>query len=95
LEGAKTKRLAIRSCVVCRSATAKGDLLRIVRTADGVVKIDPTGKASGRGAYICRSADCIAGAIKRKRLDRALRTAVPAGIYEELNALASEQARGS
>jgi hypothetical protein len=79
--------MAIRSCVTCRSATGKSDLLRIVRATDGIVKIDPTGKASGRGAYVCRSAECIAGAVKKKRLDRALRTSVPAAIYEELSAL--------
>ena len=78
------KRIAIRSCVTCRSATGKRDLLRIVRATDGTVKIDPTGKASGRGAYVCRSEECISGAAKKKRLDRALRVNVPIDIYEEL-----------
>ena len=73
--------------MTCRSATSKSDLLRIVRVTDGIVRIDPTGRASGRGAYVCRAAECIAGAVKKKRLDRALRTSVPAAIYEELSAL--------
>ncbi len=62
----------------------KKGLLRIVRTKDGAISLDPTGKMSGRGAYICRDAECIEKARKRKSLERALKCAIPAEIYDSL-----------
>ena len=84
LQSHKARRTAVRSCVACRSSGGKTGFIRIVRGADGVVRIDPTGKAPGRGAYVCRSVRCVAAAAKGKRLDRALRAAVPAAVYDEL-----------
>jgi hypothetical protein len=78
------KKRPIRTCVACRSSDEKKELLRLVRTAAGEVAIDPTGKKPGRGAYVCRSAECIAVAVKKKRFERALRTVVPAKLIEEL-----------
>lgn len=63
-----------RTCVACRGKAAKRDLLRVVRASDGAVKIDPTGKAPGRGAYVHREAACAKVAIERSALARALRT---------------------
>ncbi|MGQ9572372.1 MAG: RNase P modulator RnpM [Dehalococcoidia bacterium] len=63
-----------RTCVACRHTTAKRDLVRIVRTLQGRVEIDPTGKKSGRGAYLCKAQHCWQLALKKDRLDYALKT---------------------
>ena len=62
----------------------KKGLLRIVRTKGGAISLDPTGKMSGRGAYICKDAECFEKARKRKSLERALKCAIPAEIYDSL-----------
>ncbi len=66
-----------RSCVGCRKATTKSELIRIVATPEGVV-VDSTGRKNGRGAYICRSAECWEAALMKNRLSRALRTGISA-----------------
>lgn len=78
------KKRPIRTCVACRTSGDKRGLLRVVRGADGVISIDPTGRKPGRGAYICYSSACVAAAKKKKGFERALRTAVPASFFEEL-----------
>jgi uncharacterized protein len=72
------RRIPQRTCVVCRSTTAKRELVRVVRTPDGGVEIDLTGKANGRGAYLCNSIDCWDSALKRDRLSTALKVKVSA-----------------
>lgn len=69
----RPRRLPQRSCVACRTTTAKRDLVRIVRLPTGAVEVDPTGKKSGRGAYLCRRVACWEEALKRTRLSKALR----------------------
>ncbi len=64
-----------RSCIGCRKVTAKGELVRIVATPEGVM-VDETGRKNGRGAYICRSMECWEAALKKDRLRRALRTGI-------------------
>ena len=76
------KKPVLRSCAVCREKKEKKDLLRIVRRPTGEVEIDPTGKKSGRGAYICKSAECIGLAKKSKRLNVALKTEVPDEVFQ-------------
>jgi predicted RNA-binding protein YlxR (DUF448 family) len=66
-----------RSCVACRTARPKRELLRIVRTPTGEVLADPTGKQAGRGAYVCRDTDCLTIAIDKGALRRALETPLP------------------
>jgi len=78
------KKRPIRTCVACRSSDEKTDLLRVVRTAAGELLIDRTGKKPGRGAYVCRSAACVAAAVKKKSFERALRTPAPAELAQEL-----------
>jgi predicted RNA-binding protein YlxR (DUF448 family) len=73
-----------RSCVHCRSSRDKRDLLRVVRTPSGDVTYDATGKANGRGAYVCHDEACITGAMGRGGLSRALGTNVPVTLAEEL-----------
>lgn len=62
-------------------------MVRIVRTPTGEVVVDPTGKAPGRGGYVCKNAECIQQARSGKGLERALKTAVPATVYDSLTTL--------
>lgn len=71
-------------CVGCQEMKAKRDMIRIVRTPEGEILIDPTGKRSGRGVYICPRQDCLAQALKRKALAKALNTVIPAEIIDSL-----------
>ncbi|MCL5283122.1 MAG: YlxR family protein [Armatimonadetes bacterium] len=84
----KARHIPIRTCVACRTTGDKRGLIRIVRSPDGKVQVDPTGKQNGRGAYICYSSRCIQLAQKQKRLERALRAPIPPTILEELIRLA-------
>ena len=61
-------------------------MIRVVRTPEGIVKIDPTGKAAGRGAYLCKKPECFKAALKRRQFDRAFKTKVPIDIYDRINA---------
>lgn len=63
-----------RTCIACRTSGDKRGLLRIVRSPEGVVELDLRGKKAGRGAYICRQADCWEQALKKGRLETALKT---------------------
>jgi predicted RNA-binding protein YlxR (DUF448 family) len=65
------KKIPMRMCVACREMQAKKDLMRIVRTDDGLI-LDLTGKRNGRGAYLCRKEACLEKAIKTRALERAL-----------------------
>lgn len=84
------RKVPIRTCVTCRESSAKKKLVRIVRGTDGEIRIDPTGKMPGRGAYLCSSRECIALAIKANKLGRALRCDIPAHLREELQKLVVE-----
>ena len=78
------RRTPARSCVACRTVRPKRELVRIVRRPDGSVALDPTGRAPGRGAYVCDDERCIAGAVGKGGLGRALRTPIPAGVRDGL-----------
>jgi hypothetical protein len=71
--GLRPKHVPQRMCVACRQTDAKRGLIRLVRTTDGRVEVDPTGKRRGRGAYLCHNPDCWEAALKRRGLERALR----------------------
>jgi uncharacterized protein len=75
--------------VECRTARDKRDLLRIVRAPDGSIAVDPTGRANGRGAYVCRDDGCIGGAFAHGGLARALGTSVPLSVGDELRRIVS------
>lgn len=79
----KTKKIPMRSCIVTKEKCEKRDLLRIVRTPEGNVIVDITGKANGRGAYLKKTVEVINSAEKTKILERVLETPVPSSIYEE------------
>ena len=78
------KSLPQRTCIGCNSKKNKNELIRIVKNKDGNISIDRTGKASGRGAYICDSIECLEKAIKSKRLERTFETKISDEIYENL-----------
>ena len=94
--GVAANRQPQRTCVVCRSTTAKRALHRIVRSPTGSVSYDPTGKAPGRGAYLCGQPACLQTALRRHSIQRALKvtdTAAADGAVGALrNALESEAA---
>jgi hypothetical protein len=72
-KGQRPRHIPQRTCVACRRTDAKRGLIRLVRTAEGGIAIDPTGKHQGRGAYLCNNRMCWQTALKRKQLERALR----------------------
>lgn len=75
-KGPRPKHVPQRTCVACRQVRDKRDLVRIVRAVDGQVLLDPTGKRSGRGAYLCRERACWELALKKKILEHALQTTI-------------------
>jgi hypothetical protein len=72
----RPKHIPQRTCVGCRQTKPKRELIRIVRTEGGSAEIDPTGKRSGRGTYLCKAKGCWEAGLKKERLDRALRTKI-------------------
>ncbi|NCO65571.1 MAG: YlxR family protein [Solirubrobacter sp.] len=88
---AQAKKLPQRTCTGCREIKPKKALIRIVRTPEKNIIVDPTGKANGRGAYICPRKECLEAAIKSKRLSKALEVEIRPEelkkLEEELEAL--------
>lgn len=78
------KHVPIRSCIVCRQQRDKAELLRIVRKPDGEIVLDGTGRESGRGAYVCRSGECMYNAIKKRALNRVYKQQLDNSVYERL-----------
>ncbi|HXN89922.1 MAG TPA: YlxR family protein [Candidatus Sulfotelmatobacter sp.] len=74
----------MRTCVACRQEAGKRELIRVVRNPEGVVALDPTGRAPGRGAYLHASPECVEMARKRRALDRALGAIVQPEVWSEL-----------
>ena len=81
------KKIPCRTCIITKEKLPKQELIRVVRTPDGNVCVDTTGKANGRGAYLKLSNEVIEKAKKSKALDRHLEVEVPDSLYEELYAL--------
>lgn len=88
------KKIPIRQCIGCRERRPKRELVRVVRSPEGVVSLDRSGKANGRGAYLCRDAACLHLAVKSNALARALEATVPESVLERL-AKELEQDNGS
>ena len=78
------KKIPLRQCVGCCERKAKGELLRVVRTPEGEIELDFTGRKNGRGTYICPNTECLKKVIKSKRLERTLEVAIPSEVYEAL-----------
>ena len=81
------KKIPMRRCVATQESLPKKDLIRVVRTPQGIVEIDDTGKKNGRGAYLKRSVEAVELAKKKKVLDRSLECSVPEEIYETLKGM--------
>ena len=79
--------VSTRMCTVCREMKPKAELVRVVKPKESAAAIDLTYKAEGRGAYVCKSGECIAGAKKRRVFERAFKGAIAPQIYEELENL--------
>ena len=73
-----------RTCVSCRTERQKRDFVRVVRAPDGSVAIDNTGRANGRGAYLCADQSCWPDALKKKSIERALGVSLPAEVRAQL-----------
>jgi len=82
----KQKKIPQRMCVGCQTMKAKKELLRVVRTPEGAILLDPTGKKSGRGVYVCPREECLAAAVKAKRLEKALEHPISQEVLEQLRA---------
>ena len=80
----KRKKIPMRQCVGCMTSRPKKELIRIVREKQGTIKVDLTGKASGRGAYICNNIECLEKAKNKKALNRSLEQEIDEEIYEHL-----------
>ena len=78
------KKIPMRTCVVTREKLGKKELLRVVKNKEGIVAIDPTGKANGKGAYLKKDAEVIKKAHQNKILDRVLETTIPDSLYEDM-----------
>ncbi|MCR5718774.1 MAG: YlxR family protein [Oscillospiraceae bacterium] len=86
------KKIPMRQCIGCGEMFPKRDLIRVVRPKEGEITLDLTGKLSGRGAYLCRSAECLRMAEKNHRLERSFSCRIPPEVYEVMaNALTEAQ----
>lgn len=84
----RRKHVPLRSCIACRQKRSKRELIRVVRTPEGRIEVDPKGKRSGRGAYLCYDPECWDAALERGSLGRALKCAVDAETVAALRAAA-------
>ncbi|WP_142505074.1 RNase P modulator RnpM [Melghirimyces algeriensis] len=80
----KKRKVPLRKCIASQEMFPKKELIRVVRTPENEILIDPTGKKSGRGAYICSKPEYVELAKKKKALDRALKTKVNEEFYKRL-----------
>jgi uncharacterized protein len=91
----KQKHLPLRTCIACRETKPKRELLRVVRTPDGHVLIDATGKKSGRGAYLSARLSCWQKALKDRRIEQELETTISdedrQGLYEFMATLPTDE----
>ncbi|MBR3755094.1 MAG: YlxR family protein [Clostridia bacterium] len=88
----KSKKVPLRKCLGCGEMKPKQELIRAVRSPEGEISLDLTGKKNGRGAYICRDSKCLTAAIKAKRFERAFGCKIEQPVYDSmLSELESDQ----
>ena len=80
------KKIPMRQCLGCREMFPKRELVRVVRSPEGQISLDPVGKKPGRGAYVCRNPECLKKARKARALERAFEGAVEGSVYTALEA---------
>ena len=78
------KKVPLRQCIGCHEMKSKRDMIRVIKTAEGEICLDGTGRKNGRGAYICRSLSCLKKARKSKGLDRSFKTSISEEVYAAL-----------
>ena len=78
------KRVPMRQCVGCGLMKSKKEMMRVLKTTDNHIVLDVTGKMNGRGAYLCRDAECVKKAGKNRGIERSLKMARPAEMYENI-----------
>ncbi len=78
------RKIPMRQCIGCGEKKSKRDMIRILRTTEGEIVLDATGRKNGRGAYLCGSTECLKKAEKSRGLERSLKTVIPAEVYESL-----------
>ena len=84
------KHTPLRQCLGCREMKPKPELVRVVRSPEGTVSLDPRGKAPGRGAYVCPNPDCLKKAQRSKALSRSLGVEIPPEVFDGLAAQMEE-----
>ena len=82
----KPRKTPIRKCTGCGEHFPKNTLVRVLRTPEGEILLDLTGKKSGRGAYICKSAACLKKARKSRRIESSLACSIPEAVYDRMEA---------
>lgn len=80
----KTKKIPMRLCLGCNVAKPKKEMIRVVRDKDGEISLDTTGKKSGRGAYICRNAECFKAARLKRRFEKSFSCAISDEVYDRM-----------
>lgn len=88
------RKIPMRQCIGCGEMKSKKEMIRILRTPENEIILDTTGKKNGRGAYLCSSPECFRKAAKSRGLERALKTAVPSEVYENLEKEIEKLAEG-
>ena len=80
----QVKRIPLRKCTGCQEMKNKKEMMRILRTSEGEIILDATGRKNGRGAYVCCSMECFEKAVKNRGIERSLKMKVPEETYENL-----------
>ena len=78
------KKIPMRQCVGCGEMKGKKEMMRVLKTTEGPIVLDVTGKMNGRGAYLCKQADCLKMARKNKGLERSFKMSIPDEVYDSL-----------
>lgn len=78
------RKIPMRQCIGCGEMKAKKEMIRVIKTAEGAITLDTTGRMNGRGAYICPTGECLQKAIKSKGLERSFKMPIPKEVYEML-----------
>ena len=78
------KKVPMRQCIGCGEMKSKREMMRILKTTEQEIVLDVTGKMNGRGAYLCKSEECLKKARKNKGVERSFKMAIPAEVYDSL-----------
>ena len=78
------KKIPLRQCIGCGEMKSQKEMIRVIKTAEGEILLDATGRKNGRGAYLCPSMECFKKAVKGRGLERSFKMAIPREVYETL-----------